>query len=112
MEELFAPFPADTFPTKLHLTELLALLNAPYAAKVPVPPSTFQAHEDMYPDLFRPDATVTAEPLRDRLVGAWRQKWPRGVATDFLYTSFWDQVGYELPEFVGSMVGPNIVLNR
>ena len=97
--QLFAAFPSDAFPARLDRLKLFQLLTAPLAVKVPVPGSLCFGYEQLYPELFEPDDSRTAGELANRLGHALQTLWPLGEPNEALYTSFWDSVGYGLPEF-------------
>ncbi|CAL8466425.1 g5961 [Coccomyxa elongata] len=46
------------------------------------------------------------------LAAALRKPWPLGKPSEILYTSFWDAVGYGLPEFAGRLLGFDAVIDR
>ena len=110
--QLFAPFPSDAFPTRLNRLKLMQLLNAPLAAKVPVSDSMYPGYQQLHPELFEPDDSRSAGRLAVRLLQALQQTWPLGDPSENLYNSFWDSVGYGLPEFAGGLLNFEAVINR
>ncbi len=58
MDALFAPFDEATFPRQLSVPQLTNLLEAPLATRVPLGPSSYQSSQQLYPDLFTPEASA------------------------------------------------------
>jgi hypothetical protein len=108
MDALFAPFDAASFPKQLSVPQLTQLLEAPFATRVPLAPSTYQYLQHLYPDLFTPEASTSAPLLVTTLLTALQSPWPTGPPSVFLYTPFWANVGYGFPEAIGRRLGLNI----
>jgi len=58
------------------------------------------------------ETTASAPLLATTLVKAVQTPWPTGPPTEFLYTPFWETVGYGLPEVIGRQLGLNISESR
>jgi len=112
MDALFAPFDEAAFPKQLSVSNLINLLESPLATRVPLPPSTYQSVNHLYPDLFTMETTASAPLLATTLVKAVQTPWPTGPPTELLYTPFWETVGYGLPEDIGRQLGLNISKSR
>lgn len=112
MQALFAPFPQTTFPRTLDTTALTRLLTAPLACRVPLSPSAHAHNSRLFPDLFCSDPTMSAYDLDYCLLSALKLPWPTGSATELLLTSFWDGVGYKLPEIAAGHLGIAVSENR
>ncbi len=112
MQALFAPFPETTFPRTLDATSLAGLMAAPFACRVPLPQSQYQHARRLFPDLFCPETTTSAHDLHPFLVTALQASWPTGTPTELLLTSFWDTVGYRLPELAAGHLGLPVSQNR
>ncbi|DBA97112.1 TPA: hypothetical protein ACH3X1_014883 [Trebouxia sp. C0004] len=105
MQSLFAPFPEIMFPRTLDTTSLAGLLGAPLACRVPLPQSQYQHANRLFPGLFCPETTISAHDLHPYLITALQASWPTGSPTELLLTTFWDVVGYKLPEFAAGHLG-------
>lgn len=112
MQALLAPFPETAFPKTLNVTSLADLLAAPLVCKVPLPQSRYQHSGGLFPDLFCPEATISAHNLHPFLITALQASWPTGTPTEFLLAPFWDTVGYRLPEFAAGTLGIAVSQNR
>ncbi|KAL3150158.1 hypothetical protein ABBQ32_000020 [Trebouxia sp. C0010 RCD-2024] len=112
MQSLFAPFPETMFPRTLDTTSLAGLLGAPLACRVPLPQSQYQHANRLFPDLFCPETTISAHDLHPFLITALQASWPTGSPTELLLTTFWDTVGYKLPEFAAGHLGIAVSENR
>jgi len=112
MQSLFAPFPETMFPRTLDITSLAGLLGAPLACRVPLPQSQYQHTNRLFPCLFCPETTVSAHDLHPFLTTALQASWPTGSPTELLLTTFWDTVGYKLPEFAARHLGIAVSENR
>jgi len=112
MDALFAPFDEAAFPKQLSVSNLINLLESPLATRVPLPPSTYQSVNHLYPDLFTMETTASAPLLATTLVKAVQTAWPTGAPTELLYTPFWETVGYGLPEDIGRQLGLDISKSR
>lgn len=100
------------FPRTLDTTSLAGLLGAPLACRVPLPQSQYQHANRLFPDLFCPETTISAHDLHPFLITALQASWPTGSPTELLLTSFWDTVGYKLPEFAAGHLGIAVSENR
>ncbi|KAL0023742.1 hypothetical protein WJX77_000108 [Trebouxia sp. C0004] len=112
MQSLFAPFPEIMFPRTLDTTSLAGLLGAPLACRVPLPQSQYQHANRLFPGLFCPETTISAHDLHPYLITALQASWPTGSPTELLLTTFWDVVGYKLPEFAAGHLGIAVSENR
>ena len=112
MQALFAPFPDAMFPRTLNATALAGLLGTPLACKVPLVQSQYLHANRLFPDLFCPQTTISAHDLHPFLITALQASWPKGTPTELLLTTFWDTVGYRLPEFAGEHLGIPVFENR
>ena len=106
------PSRLNFFPRHFNPAEITSLLNAPFAASVPVTESEFLQYQPLCPGLFRVDQTMSALKLEQRLAEALYKDWPLGTPSELLYTPFWDSVGFQFPEFAGRIVGVSLVENR
>ena len=112
MQSLFAPFPETMFPRILDTATVSGLLGAPLACRVPLPESQYQHANRLFPDLFCPETTISAHDLHPFLITALQASWPTGTPTELLLTTFWDTVGYKLPEFAAGHLGIAVSQNR
>lgn len=112
MQALFAPFSETAFPRTLNATSLAGLMAAPLACRVPLPQSQYQHAKRLFPDLFCPETTISAHDLHPFLVTALQALWPTGTPTELLLTTFWDTVGYKMPEFAAGHLGMAVSQNR
>ena len=112
MDALFASFDETNFPRQLSVPQLTKLLESPLATHVPLPSSTYQSVHQMYPDLFVEETFASAPMLASTLVKALQIPWPTGPPSELLYTQFWSNVGYALPEVIGRQMGLNISESR
>ena len=112
MDALFASFDEAILPRQLSIPQLTKLLESPLATHVPLPPSTYQSVHQLYPDLFVEETSASAPLLASTLVKSLQIPWPTGSPSELLYTQFWSNVGYALPEYIGRQLELNISESR
>ena len=112
MQALFAPFSETAFPKTLNVTSLADLMAAPLTCRVPLPQLLYQHARRLFPDLFCPETTTSAHDLYPFFITALQACWPTGDPTELLLTSFWDTVGYKMPEFAARHLAMPVCQNR
>ena len=109
---MFAPFEESTFPQTLQPQALQQLLNTPLAARCPIHPTQWLHLKSLGDNIFVEDATRTAPGWQGRLTNALQVNYPVGSPTELLLTGFWAQVGFGLPEYVGTALGFAVTTQR
>ena len=110
---MFAPFEESTFPCTLNnIQALQQLLNTPLAARCPIHPSQWQRFRSLGDSIFMEDATRTAPVLQAALTSAVLAHFPPSRGSELNYTSFWDVVGFGLPELAGRVLGFAVIKLR
>ena len=110
---MFAPFEESTFPCSLNnIQALQQLLNTPLAARCPIHPSQWQRFQSLGDSIFMEDATRTAPVLQAALTSAVLAHFPPSRGSELNYTSFWDVVGFGLPELAGRVLGFAVIKLR
>lgn len=112
IRDLFAPFPAEGFPLQAERTTLMELLQSPFTTTVPVSPLQHQLLGGFCPDLFRVDDTRAATRLECRLSAALLTDCIPDSPTKHDLMSSWDNVGFELPAWVGKRLGLDLKMRR
>lgn len=110
--DLFAPFPSETIPLRTERARLTDLLHSPFATTVPVSPQAHARLDVACPGLFSVDSTRSAPLLEWRLGTALFALLRPDAPTELQMTSFWDMVGFELPDWVGKTLGLPIRMRR
>jgi len=100
IKKLFAPFPANIFPLHPERAKLVHLFETPFSTTVPVSQQAHLLLDKACPNLFRVDKISAAPPLEWRLASALEAVYRPEYQTELSLTSFWDMVGFELPDWV------------
>jgi hypothetical protein len=116
-DKLFAPFRIEDFPADLNASRLEMLLNTQPAVSVPAPASDVGKLSHLWGNQQRPlfvteQQGLNAAQLQRRLLYALDASWPSGTPSELLYTAYWMNIGYELPEFAAKMLGFSAVVHR
>ena len=109
---LFVPFAEAAFPKQLDTKQLLALLDAPFTTKVPLPQSIYQSYSQLYRDLFSLEAECSAPFAAIEMVTALLAQRLRANATKIDHIVFMGNVGYHLPEGFGRRLALPICVSR
>ncbi|KAG5175349.1 hypothetical protein JKP88DRAFT_265861 [Tribonema minus] len=115
--ELFAPFTKAAFPTQLELQSLSSLLNLPPVKQIPVPavymnPASNLWLDDTHPLFRAATATESAFRLSTKLCNALTISWRTGISSELGHTSYWDNMGGDLPEYAAGLLGFSAVVQR
>ena len=114
-EALFAPF--DEFPD---INTVGSVLLRPPVAAIPVPPGQISNYNKHWKParsnntcLFKEATDETgAFELSSFMSNGLTQKWDPDCTSELGYTSFWDNIGFMLPQKVGQIMGIRIRVYR
>eukprot|EP00611_Tribonema_gayanum_P023654 TRINITY_DN5017_c0_g1_i1.p1 TRINITY_DN5017_c0_g1~~TRINITY_DN5017_c0_g1_i1.p1 ORF type:complete len:591 (+),score=71.53 TRINITY_DN5017_c0_g1_i1:38-1810(+) len=119
-DALFKVFDGSNFLKQLDVPRLRKLLKQPPVSPVPAPRHSMAILESLWPSTVHPDrplfvtAKGTENPRRLllQLEYALTVEPPMGTPTELLYTAFWYNIGWSLPELAGRMLCFDAILNR
>lgn len=112
IKELFAPFPANIFPLHPERAKLVQLFETPFSITVPVSQQAYVLLDKACPNLFRVDTISAAPTLEWRLATALEADFRSDNQTELSLTSFWDMVGFGLPDWAAKKLFLNISTGR
>lgn len=105
-------FSEADFATNLSPTHIQRMLEAELQTQIPVPVMQFMHFNSLFPGLLRSSSVENAIPLLQVVGLGLGTAAPRGRPSELYYTSFWQAVGFGLPEFISHLLGVPLESSR
>jgi len=96
----------------LDVQALKAMLTQPLRIQVPVASNVLAQYCPLMPSLYCPSNTEHAGRLITQFDVALEQSWPTGAQTVHNCLSFWDNLGFRLPEFAQQFIDCGVSCGR